>query len=265
MHNAHENHPSVKMIRSFDRGDWPAIVELVAPNARAYVGSMEADRDGWRAMGEMFRAAFPDCQHEIVATHVAGEYATVVCTFRGTHKGAFMGIPATGRKVSFGVIHVDLVVDGRIVEHRGELDSAGLMQQLSSAAPATDPTALATEIFRRIDSQKFEHAAELMSPTLTFSFGGMKLSRDEWAAFSRGWYAAFPDGKHVTSEMLVSGDRVTCIGTFTGTHKGEFQGMPATGKSIALGYIGVLRIAGGKGTEMLVQVDSAGLIQQLTA
>lgn len=265
MHTAHENHPSVKFTRAIDRHDWPAMLELVSPGLRATVGSMQCDRDGFRALGEMFISAFPDIQHDIQSVHVDGEYATLVLRFTGTHRGAFMGLPPTNRKVSVDALHVDRIVDGRIVEHRGQFDSAGLMQQLTGSAPAADPTALATEIFRRIDSQTFEHAFELMSPKLTFSFGGMKLSRDEWAGFSRGWYGAFPDGKHVTQEMLVCGDRVTCIGTFTGTHRGEFQGMPATGKSIALGYIGVMRIADGKATEMLVQVDSAGLIQQLTA
>src|ERR1041385_1236392 len=128
MQNTHANHPSVKMIAAFDRGDLPAVLELVAPNARAYVGSAATDREGWKQFGTMWAAAFPDTRHEILACHVDGEYATVVCTLRATHKGDFMGMPATGRQIQLEGIHVARVVNGRIVEHRGQFDSAGLMQ-----------------------------------------------------------------------------------------------------------------------------------------
>lgn len=251
------------MIAAFDRGDWHTVVELIAPNARAYVGGMEADRDGWRAMGEMFSGAFPDAKHDILATHLDGEYATVVCRFRGTHKGAFMGLPATGRQVAFDVIHVDRVVGGRIVEHRGQFDSAGLMQQLS--APASDPTAVAKELFNRIDGKAFDRARELLTPDVEFNFAGQRMTADGWQGFSHMFFGAFPDGRHVHEELLVAGDRVTCIGTFTGTHRGEFQGIAPTGRALKLGYIAVMRLRDGKCSELRVQVDSAGLMQQLTA
>src|SRR6185369_3152730 len=122
-----------KIVEVVDRQDWVAAMEIVAPSARAYIGSQILDRDGWRAMGQMFYAAFPDARHEVSAVHVAGEYVTLLARFTGTHKADFMGLPATGKQVAFSVIHVDRVVDGRILEHRGEFDSAGLMQQLAPA------------------------------------------------------------------------------------------------------------------------------------
>jgi len=138
-----------KMVELVDRQDWVATTELVAPNARAYIGSQIFDREGWRGMGQMFYAAFPDARHEVHAVHVAGEYATLLARFTGTHKGDFMGIPATGKQVSFSVIHVDRVVDGRVLEHRGEFDTAGLLQQLAPA-PALDRATVET-LFDRID------------------------------------------------------------------------------------------------------------------
>jgi predicted ester cyclase len=250
------------MIAAFDRRDWPGVMELVASNARAYVGGMEADRDGWRALGEMFGNAFPDAKHEVLAAHVAGEYATVVCNFRGTHKGDFMGIAATNRTVSFGVIHVDRVVDGRIVEHRGQFDSAGLMQQLT--APAADPLPLVRELFRRIDSQDRDGALALATADFTFQFGAQVMNGAGWKAFAQQFFEAVPDGRHEWTELLAHGDRVTGVGQFVGTHKGTLMGVPATGRKLSLGYICLMRLRDGKLAGIQVQADSAGLMQQIT-
>ena len=56
-------------------------------------------------------------------------------TWSGTHKGEFMGVPATGKRVSIAVIDIIRVADGRFVEHWGQLDMMGMMQQLG-AIPA---------------------------------------------------------------------------------------------------------------------------------
>ncbi|MEO0836111.1 MAG: ester cyclase [Cyanobacteria bacterium J06642_3] len=50
--------------------------------------------------------------------------------FTGTHQGALMGIPATGKQVTFSVIHIDRVENGKIVEHWGQGDVQELMRQL---------------------------------------------------------------------------------------------------------------------------------------
>ena len=251
------------MIAAFDRGDWPGILELVAPNARAYIGGNALDREGWKGFGQMWGAAFPDTKHEIVACHVAGEYATVVCMLRGTHKGDFMGIPATGRQVTMGVIHVDRVIDGRIVEHRGEFDSAGLMQQL--AGPPADHRAFLVNLFELIDSQKFESVKQLMQPHARFVMGGQSMSRDEWAGFSQAFFAAFPDGKHVHDQIFTAGDRIVHTGAFEGTQRGDFQGIKATNRRVSFTYIGIMTLLGGKVLEERVEANFAGLVQQLTA
>jgi predicted ester cyclase len=254
------------MIRHFDRGEWPAMIELVASNARAYVGSMQADRDGWRAMGEMFRSAFPDCTHAVDAVHVDGEWATVRCTFRGTHRGTFMGIPATNRAVSFSVIHLDRVVGGRIVEHRGEFDSAGLVQQLTQgSAPAADPRPLVEELFRRIDGQDQDGLLALATPDFTFQFGDQVMNGQGWKEFSKAFFLGIPDGRHTFTELYAHGDRVTGVGTFTGTHRGPLMGLPATNRSVKLGFICVMQLRDGKLAGIKVQADSAGMMQQLTS
>jgi SnoaL-like polyketide cyclase len=55
----------------------------------------------------------------------------VTCgTFTATHLGEFQGLPPTGKQISLSIMHIDRVEDGKIVEHWGQGDALGLMQQL---------------------------------------------------------------------------------------------------------------------------------------
>ena len=54
-------------------------------------------------------------------------------TWSGTHRGEFMGVPATGKRVSIGVIDIIRVSGGKLVEHWGQMDSMGMMQQIGAS------------------------------------------------------------------------------------------------------------------------------------
>jgi predicted ester cyclase len=56
-------------------------------------------------------------------------------TFSGTHKGEFMGINPTGKRISVGVIEILRIADGKMVEHWNLVDSLGMMQQLGVVPP----------------------------------------------------------------------------------------------------------------------------------
>ena len=75
--------------------------------------------------------------------------------------------------------------------------------------------------------------------------------------------AAFPDMRVILEEELAEDDKVITHGYFTGTHKGDFQGIPPTGKQIKVKYIDVWRVESGKLVENWVQMDQLGLMQQL--
>ena len=63
-------------------------------------------------------------------------------TWTGTHDGAFMGIPPTGRRVSVESWTIDRYRDGRLTESRIIMDVAGMLAQLGVLpAPASAPAA----------------------------------------------------------------------------------------------------------------------------
>jgi steroid delta-isomerase-like uncharacterized protein len=75
--------------------------------------------------------------------------------------------------------------------------------------------------------------------------------------------AAFPD-LHVTiDELIAEGDKVVSRSTYNGTHRGEFQGIPPTGKTFTIGGMNVSRIVDGKIVEDWTVLDMLGMLQQL--
>jgi len=75
--------------------------------------------------------------------------------------------------------------------------------------------------------------------------------------------AAFPDMQVKLEDIVAEGDKVACLWTATATHKGEFIGMPPTGKQVTMKGIHIDRVAGGKIVQTWGLSDALGLMQQL--
>lgn len=88
-------------------------------------------REGVKLFFATFRDAFPDVEVIVDELVEDGDRVAVATTFTGTHTGELMGMAPTGRRVSVTGIDIVRVAGGRIVEHRGLTDIAGLMRQLS--------------------------------------------------------------------------------------------------------------------------------------
>jgi steroid delta-isomerase-like uncharacterized protein len=93
-------------------------------------GPQPADREQLKGFVAMFRAAFPDLQYDLHQVVAEGDRVASRDTVRATHKGEFMGIPATNKTVAVGAMHFLRFADGKIVEHWGITDVGGLMRQL---------------------------------------------------------------------------------------------------------------------------------------
>ena len=83
------------------------------------------------------------------------------------------------------------------------------------------------------------------------------------------WYnaavGAFPDCHISREDVIAEGDRVVTRFTFSGTHEGEFMGVPATGRQFSITAIAIARIADGKLVEWWENADVMSLMQQLGA
>ena len=90
------------------------------------------DKAGARNLYHALRTAFPDF-HAVIHWQTAdGEVVTTFKTYHGTHKGTFLGVAPTGRKIRFDTVDAMRVHDGKITEHWGVANLFSLMQQLGA-------------------------------------------------------------------------------------------------------------------------------------
>ncbi len=121
----------------FNRGNLEVYEELVAPdfvNHSAPPG-VPPTREGWKQIAAMFRTAFPDLHLHIEDEIAEGDLVTTRFTGHGTHQGELMGIPATGKEVTFSGINIARIAGGKIMERREEFDMMGMMVQLGVVSP----------------------------------------------------------------------------------------------------------------------------------
>jgi steroid delta-isomerase-like uncharacterized protein len=88
---------------------------------------------------------------------------------------------------------------------------------------------------------------------------------EAWRQFSGSFAEAFPDIRLTIQDIFSEGDMVAARVAFHGTHSGEFQGIPPTGKEVTFTSIEVNRVRDGKVEEHWVELDLLGLMQQLGA
>jgi len=118
-----------------------------------------------------------------------------------------------------------------------------------------------------------EHAdvlKEIMSPNYNRLRGGFyNLARNaaDQGFPSPGSYlrTAFPDRHDAIEDIIADGDMVGMLFRITGTHRGNFFGIPPTGKTIDLYEAGIFKLADGQITEAFFMADEAALLKQLGA
>ena len=85
------------------------------------------------------------------------------------------------------------------------------------------------------------------------------------AANGRAYIDAFPDLQITTEDLIAEDDKVTKVWTAHCTHKGDFMGIPATGKQVVQKGMKVYRIENGKIAEIWFCKDDLGVLHQVGA
>jgi steroid delta-isomerase-like uncharacterized protein len=121
------------------------------------------------------------------------------------------------------------------------------------------------EAFNRQDTERL---GQLVSSTnQSFEFSGMHTSMD-WnrtQQFFAIFWTAFPDLSAKIEDIVAEGDKVAIRVLNTGTHKGDFQGIPPTGKRVSFEGRDFMALRDGKIVEQQAGVDMMELMQQIGA
>jgi steroid delta-isomerase-like uncharacterized protein len=119
----------VRMLNTHDPDLVDGFVASDYRNHNAFVGDgREANRRFWAA----FFAALPDLTATLEDLVVSGDRVVGRFAYRGTHRGEFLGIPASGRPVEMRSIDIWRVADGMFVEHWDELNTLEFFQQMGA-------------------------------------------------------------------------------------------------------------------------------------
>jgi steroid delta-isomerase-like uncharacterized protein len=108
--------------------------QLTASDYARYISGQSSplDREGQKQRIASFHQALPDIHLTLEDLIAEGDRVVFRITLRGTHRGVLMGVPPTGKQVTISAIDIARLADGKIVEHWGQMDTFGLLQQLGA-------------------------------------------------------------------------------------------------------------------------------------
>lgn len=122
-------------------GDFSVFEEIFADDFVDHTPQhgVTADKAGVRTLYTGLRTAFPDFHADIHWQTVERDKVTTFKTYQGTHRGLFLGVPATGRSVRFDTLDVFRVQGGRLTDHWGVADLFGVLLQLGQWSARITP------------------------------------------------------------------------------------------------------------------------------
>lgn len=127
-----KNKESMKRIfeEAWSKGNVEVLDEVVAPSFKQHQYDRPSTREGFKAIIQEVRTAFPDLKVALEDSVAVDDkvWMSVIC--RGTHLGQFKGLPPTGKRFEITEIHIARFENGKGVEHWGVADTLGLMQQI---------------------------------------------------------------------------------------------------------------------------------------
>jgi predicted ester cyclase len=116
-------------------GNFALLDELLAPgfvDHAAQMGGGDPTAGGFKTQVRLFRAAFPDGRSQIEDLIAEGDRVVARWTDGGTHRGAWMGVAPTGKRVTMTGIDIYRIEQGRITDYWCNEDELGLLRQLGA-------------------------------------------------------------------------------------------------------------------------------------
>ena len=153
----------------------------------------------------------------------------------------------------------EIDVHGPLPESPADLEADG--------TPAEDLKRLNHRWIQAFNERDWKTESAVRAANFRARLSGINQPLDAagWDGFMRAFTSAFPDARIAIKSCIAEGDTVVSRWTLTGTHQGEFQGIPATGRTVAFGGIEINRVVGGKIVEHECNFDNLAMLQQIGA
>jgi len=142
---SHTNEATLRRVYDdvFSKGKLSVVDEVLDRNIVEHAPlppGFKSVAEGLKQLISEMRTGFPDLGVAVNDLVSQGDKVWTRVTFTGTHKGSFMNIPPTGKRVSFEAMDIVRFSGGKAVEHWGVTDNMGLFTQLGAIpAPGQKP------------------------------------------------------------------------------------------------------------------------------
>src|SRR5215204_6064963 len=169
--------------------------------------------------------------------------------------------PRSARYLKYGFFALVGLAIGILISRSGRVDS-------SSSVSEEENKAVIRRWIEAYNERDLEAEADVLAPGYVAHVpaapGPLGLEGLEaWRQFTAPFTQAFPDLRLTIQDIAAEGDTVAARVAFHGTHRGEFQGIPPSGKEVSFSSIEVNRVVDGKVEEHWVEINLLGLVQQL--
>ena len=101
------------------------MAEFISPECCVKMGEklIPVGIDGMKEHIKATKQTYPDYKMKIIKQFCDGDYVISEFIMEGTHKGEWIGIKPTGKRLVFTGVDIDKVIDGLIVEHGGAVNT----------------------------------------------------------------------------------------------------------------------------------------------
>src|SRR5215207_6010958 len=119
--------------------------------------------------------------------------------------------------------------------------------------------------YETADKNDLTTFSQQLAPDISVHLPGMPgpLNREALIQMMNVMFSGLTQRQHVFEDQIAEGDKVATRLTLHAVHTGEFQGMPATSKKIAVQQIAIHRIQNGRIVEVWVSSDDISMMKQL--
>jgi C-1 hydroxylase len=119
-----------RFIEAYNKRKLDLIDDFVAPD---YIDhEKNIGREGLKQLIAMGINAFPDWLETIEDIIAEGDKVWVLLTYTGTHKGEFMGLNPTGKKITSKAVDIYRIVNGKLAEYWNVTDNLNIFKQVGA-------------------------------------------------------------------------------------------------------------------------------------
>ena len=248
-----------RFYKAFEEEDMEGLKTVLSPELVAYNPNSQ-DRDQHLQGIKSWNASFGDNHFEIQEQILEGDTVVSLVTLHSRHtKAPFMGLLPNGEQIELPAVSIEKIQNGKIVERRVYSER---LRTLSQQLQEQNKT-LVRRFIEESGNKDQTAYREMMAPDFVAHLATGPQDRETFLLHSSAFTLAFSDIQIDIKNQTADGDMVMTQTTWRGTHTGEFRGLPATGKPIAISAFLTERVRDGKVVEHWSLFDQMSMMQQL--